>query len=357
MEEIMRGFREGSRCALFIVPLVLAALATPLRGSAQEHRLGTDAAVYNLAGSVEIVPGSGGEVVVQVTRGGSDAGRLELSVMEVDGREALIIRYPDDQVIYPEMGRGSNTQIRVRDDGTFFGGRSSGGDQIRISGSGRGMEAWADLRIAVPRGSDFALFLAVGETRMQDVDGDLLIDTGAGPVHARGGAGELEVDTGSGEVTVEGFDGDLTVDTGSGGVEISDVRGSEVTVDTGSGSVRGSGISSAVLEVDTGSGEIDLSGVAAAEITLDTGSGSVAVELLEDVDMMEVDTGSGAVTVRVPVSLGARVDLDTGGGGIDVDVPLEIQSAKRDHVRGVLGDGRGTIVIDTGSGGIRLIGG
>jgi len=353
--------RSGSwrRFALGVVSLGLGALVAPPAGSGQEeHRVrGDEVAVYNLAGTVEIVPGSGGEVVVQVMRGGDDARQLEVGIQEVEGRQALVIRYPADEVIYPELGRGSSTQIRVRSDGTFFGDQgSANAREVRISGSGGGMEAWADLRISVPRGQDFALFLATGETDLQGLNGRVLIDTGSGAVHARTSSGELSIDTGSGEVTVEGFEGDLEVDTGSGSVELSDIQGGEVTVDTGSGAVVGSRLMAASLEVDTGSGEIDLRGVSAPDVTLDTGSGSVELELLEDVDRVEIDTGSGSVTIWVPSSLGAEVEVETGAGGIDLDLPLEVQEAKRDYVRGILGDGLGTIHVDTGSGGIRLIG-
>ncbi|MCJ7630183.1 MAG: DUF4097 domain-containing protein, partial [Longimicrobiales bacterium] len=65
---------------------------------------------------------------------------------------------------------------------------------------------------------------------------------------------------------------------------------------------------------------------------------------------------SGSVTIWVPATVGAEVEMDTGAGGIDLDLPLEVQEARRDYVLGVLGDGRGRIHVDTGSGRIRLIG-
>ena len=83
----------------------------------------------------------------------------------------------------------------------------------------------------------------------------------------------------------------------------------------------------------------------------------VELELLEDVDELVVDTGSGAVIIRVPSGLGAEIEVDTGSGGIDVDIPLEVRQVKRNYLRGILGDGRGSIRVDTGSGAIRLIGG
>lgn len=343
--------------AALILPGLVGCLALTAEDAAgqEEHRLrGSEVAVYNLAGTAEIVRGSGSEVVVRVMRGGDDAGRLEVGTSDVRGREALIIRYPADRVVYPERGRGSKSTVRVRSDGSFYGG-GSGGDRVEIVGRGNGLEAWADLLIEVPAGKDFALYLAVGEAGAVGVDGDLLIDTGSGEVTAREIRGTLSIDTGSGSVHVWDIDGDLDVDTGSGEVEVEGVTASDVIIDTGSGEVTGADIAAGSLNVDTGSGEIDLTAVASSEIILDTGSGSVSLDLLEDVHSLEIDTGSGSVTVMMPASLGAQVEVDTGSGGIDVDIPLEVGVARRDYLRGVIGDGDGRIHIDTGSGTIRLI--
>jgi DUF4097 and DUF4098 domain-containing protein YvlB len=342
--------------SLFSLVLVWGGLLGPAPVWGQEeHRIqGDQVAVYNLAGSVEIVGASGADVVVWVMREGGDASRLEVDAREVDGREALIVRYPSDEVVYPAMDRG-RTDVRVRSDGTFYAGRGSGGDRVRISGSGGGMEAWADLRIEVPAGKNLAVYLAVGETEASQVTGDLLIDTGAGAVRARAIRGELNIDTGSGSVEVADVEGRLLVDTGSGGVRVEGIRGEEVNLDTGSGGVRGGEISTGSLRVDTGSGEVSLNRVTAPDIYVDTGSGGVELELLEDVDRLVVDTGSGGVTVWIPASLGAQIELDTGAGGIDVDFAVEVREVRRNYMLGSLGDGDGRIRIDTGSGGIRLI--
>jgi len=341
--------------------LLLAALSNAVlprgAGAQEEIRLsGGEVAIYNLAGRAEIVSGGGSDVVVQVMRGGDDGRQLSMDVVRAHGRESLVVRYPDDQVVYPEMGRGSRTQMRIRSDGTFGGGVGRGGDQVEIRGSGSGLEAWADLRISVPNGTDLAVYLAAGDTEAQGLEGEFLIDTGSGSVSARDITGALSVDTGSGEVFVENVDGDLMVDTGSGGVEIIGIRGDEISVDTGSGSVRASRISASALVVDTGSGEVTLEAVSAPDIYVDTGSGQVEVDLLDDVEDLVVDTGSGSVTLRFPDGIGAEIEVDTGSGGIDVDIPLQVREVKRNYLLGVLGDGRGRIRIDTGSGGIRLLG-
>jgi lia operon protein LiaG len=318
---------------------------------------GEDVAVYNLAGHVEVVAGTGSDVVVQVMRGGGDADQLSLETIQANGREALVVRYPGDRIIYSERGRNSKTQVRVRSDGTFGDGGGSRGDEVEIRGSGRGLEAWADLRITVPAGKDLAVYLAVGEAEARGLDADLMIDTGSGAIHASGITGTVNLDTGSGEIVAEDIRGDLMVDTGSGSVKVNGVQGDDVSVDTGSGSVVAGGITASRIEVDTGSGSIDLTGISAPDVFLDTGSGRIRVELLQDIDEMVVDTGSGSVEIRMPAGLGAEVEVDTGSGGIDVEIPLEVRQVRKNYIRGVLGDGRGSLRVDTGSGGVRLIGG
>ncbi len=338
-----------------MVLLAAALIAMPIGAQEVERVSGRSVAVYNLAGHVEIVRGSGPDVVVRIERGGSDASALRVETGDIRGRGALRIIYPDDQIVYPEMGRGSNTSQSVRDDGTFSDDGRGRGDRVQIRGRGSGLEAWADLVVEVPRGTELRMYLAVGEVVATGVEGDLRIDTGSGAVTATDIAGSLEIDTGSGSVSVRGVTGNLSVDTGSGRVDVNDVVGDEIMIDTGSGRVLGGGLEARVLSVDTGSGSIELKGVSSMDVLLDTGSGSIDIELMTDVDRLDADTGSGSITVRAPSDLGATVEIETGSGGIDLDFPVEVRSVRRDHVRGTIGDGRGEINIDTGSGSIRLI--
>lgn len=335
--------------------VVAALVAVPVGAQEVERVPGGSVAVYNLAGQVEVVRGSGADVVVRIDRGGADASALRVETGQLRGRSTLRVVYPDDEIVYPAMGRGSSSTVRVRADGTFSDGGGRSGDPVRIRGRGDGLEAWANLVIEVPAGRDLAVYLATGEVGARGVEGDLLIDTGSGAVTATDIVGALDVDTGSGSIVVRGVTGDLHVDTGSGRVEASDVRGSRIEIDTGSGGVRGARLAADVVGVDTGSGSIDLESVSSRNVVLDTGSGSIDIELTTDVDRLDADTGSGSVTVRAPAGLGATVDIETGSGGIDLDFPVEVRSVRRDRVRGTIGDGRGEINIDTGSGSIRLL--
>ncbi len=314
---------------------------------------GRDIAVYNIAGTVTVETGSDREVVVELEYHGADSRALEVAVDRINGRETLRVIYPDDRIVYREMSRFSRTDMSVRRDGTF-GGSGYGAHRVRITGSGSGLEAWADVRIRVPAERDLAVYIGVGEITATDVTGDFRLDTYSGDVHATRVRGSLLVDTGSGRVTCNEIEGDLDIDTGSGRVDVYDVSGESIRLDTGSGRVTGEGVRAGRLVVDTGSGGIVIDGLAAEDIVLDTGSGSVTVELLEGVRRMIVDTGSGGVTVQVPRNINAELEIDVGSGGIDVDIPIDYRRRSRSYVLGTLGSGNGRIYIDTGSGSVRI---
>lgn len=306
---------------------------------------GDDIAIYNLAGQIQVEAGQGA-VAVSVTRGGAEAARLKVAQEEIDGRPSLRILYPGDHVHYA-IGDGDNsTQLRVRDDGTFGDsdgsehrrGRSdaSRGRRVTISSRGGGLDAHADLRVQVPGGRRVSLYLAVGKVTVTNVSGDLFIDASSAPVTATRFKGTLGIDVGSGLVQVSQVEGRLSVDTGSGDVTGGEIRGDEVSVDTGSGDIR-------------------LSGVRAPKIFLDTGSGAVTADLREDVGELSVETGSGDIAITAPPTLGAEVEIETSSGNIETDFPLQVTRSGRNHVKGQIGDGEGTIALETGSGEIKLL--
>lgn len=334
----------GVGCAaLFLAPATVQAQQT------QRYTVpGSEVAIYDVAGTISIAHGSGPDVEVQVTRGGSDAGRLSIATGEVSDRQTLRVIFPGDEVHYSPERWGGRTTIRVRSDGTF----GAGGRRVRIGGSG--LDAHADLAISIPTGHRVAVFLGAGHVEGRQVDGDLLVNVAAAGVDIDGMHGALVIDTGSGGVTLSNADGAASIDTGSGSVRTSSVKGAELKINTGSGSIHADDIAVQSLKMGTGSGGIHALGVAAPQLSLDTGSGSVELALTADVDQAKVSTGSGSVRVQVPSSLGARLDIHTGSGGIHMDVPVQVTKMDRSDFRGSIGDGNGTFHIGTGSGSVRI---
>jgi lia operon protein LiaG len=346
-----------------VLPLVsLLALSTAISAQQIERYTvsGDEIAIYNLAGEVRLEPGSG-QVGVEVTRGGTDAPRIKVAQSEINGHQTLRLIYPSDKIHYARLSGGSSTQLRVRDDGTFSDShddeerRREEGRRVTIAGSAGGLQAHADLRITVPRGKQVALYLAVGKVSVTNVEGNLTVDVASAPVTSANTRGELNIDVGSGAVQVNQSRGDLSVDTGSGSIGLSDVRGERVSIETGSGEVTATDIRTSQLSVETGSGDIRVSNLIAPQVALETGSGAVTADVGGEVWNVNVETGSGDVTLRVPPTLGAEVDIETSSGDIETDFEIAVTRHARDHMTGRIGDGRGKIDIETGSGAIKLV--
>ena len=326
------------RCGTVLAATAVAVSATPAPAQETYELSGDPAAVWNLAGAVNVT-GGGSALTVEVRRGGADAGQLEVATgaidLDSDGVrrvDALRVVYPGDEIAYA----GGSTELHVRDDGTFYRGGGDRGRKVKIREDGGGLDAHADLDIRIPNGKTVLIYLAAGEVVVSNVDGDLTVSGGSADIRSSGTSGRLVLDTGSGDVAIDGARGDVSLDTGSGDILADNVSGDDLTADTGSGDVTGSGITVGELNVDTGSGDV--------EITFRSSPTEISV-----------DTGSGDVTLALPASWESSVELDTGSGDIHSDFPLTVEEMDEDYVRGRVGTGGGSLEVDTGSGDIRLI--
>lgn len=348
------------QCLGLVTAAMLGIQVAVVAQAPERHRVPGDAvAIYNLVGRVTAAAGGGSDVTVELSRRGSDAGRLSVETGPLDrtGRrwQSLRVVYPGDRIVAPDLGRGSRTTLKVRSDGTFGDGGHDGGSEVVIAGSGRGLNAAADLAVTIPAGKRVALYLAVGEVTVNNVNGDLRVDVASASVRASGVTGSLSVDAGSGAVDIRTMEGDLSVDTGSGEVMVKGVRGTQVSLETGSGGVEGSGFTAESMTVETGSGGVTLAEVSAPRISIETGSGGVTLAMIRAPDLLTVETGSGQVELRAPGDLSAQVELETGSGNIETDFPVTIRKHMRNHVRGQIADGKGRVQVETGSGDIRLL--
>lgn len=353
--------------ALPTLALALLIFAPSALAAQQAERYtleGDDIAIYNLAGALTVEPGTG-SVTVELTRGGADAGRLQIERGELHGWETLRVVYPSQEVAYAGLESGSSTSLKVREDGTFGDGDHDHDDDddwdrprgrtVRITRDRGDLRAHADMKVRVPAGHSVAFHLAVGRVSLANVNGEIMVDSHAAPVTATGAKGDLNVDVGSGDVRITGGEGTLNVDTGSGSVEVTAFRGDELSLDTGSGQVSGSELNARSIHVDTGSGDIELTAVTCPELALETGSGSISTEVRGPVRDLALETGSGDISVRAPASLAGDVEIETSSGEIETDFPIQVTRHARDHMVGRIGDGVGRVAIETGSGDVKLL--
>lgn len=331
-----------------------AAVQAPATAAPVRHTIpGDEVRIYNLVGTLEIVPGTGESVVAEVDLQGPDADRLRVEKGRIRSYETLRVIYPGDRVRVAEFGDRTTSTIRVREDGTFSD-EGQNGRKVTLSGR-EGIEASANIRILVPKGTKLAVKWGHGEGTISRVDAAVALDAAHMPVTATDVKGPLAIDIGSGHVVVTGASGAVSIDTGSGEVELRAIRGGPIAVDTGSGEVTGEDLTSEPVAISTGSGEIRLARVSSESVALDSGSGEVVVDLTGELRNLVIDTGSGDVNVSIPRGTGADLSVETGSGGIETNLVVETRYRKRNELVGRIGDGGGSIRIETGSGTVTLL--
>ena len=146
------------------------------------------------------------------------------------------------------------------------------------------------------------------------------ISTASGNIKAENVTGRLELHTASGDVTLQGVSGEVRAASASGSVRVREAAGT---------------------------------------VNASTASGNVDVELarLEGTGDMRFSSASGDVSVRLPSSLDARVDMSTASGSIETDFPIEVKKDRYSSgytARGQLGGGSRLLKISSASGDVRL---
>jgi hypothetical protein len=145
---------------------VLPALQSPALAARTYTLTGDDVAIWDPAGEVRIEAATGNAVEVEVSLMGADAADLKVSDQALGGRPTLRVLYPGHTIIYPPMGRWSNSNTTIRDDGTWGDHVSSwSGHRLTVKGGGSGTEAWADIVVRVPKGRKVSVFLDRGLER------------------------------------------------------------------------------------------------------------------------------------------------------------------------------------------------
>jgi len=390
---------------------VTAAGAPPAPGQ-QRHRLqGKRVAIYNLVGNVEVVAGSGPDVLVEVRREGRDSHLIRVAAGPIDGRETLRFIYPADRIVYRRVSPLTMSQVQVREDGTFEG---SDGHQVLISGAAPGFEAYADLTVRVPPGHDVSVHVGFGELSARDVESQLCLHNLAGNIQASGNRGSLTIEAGAGDVKTRRVEGSLAIHAKAGNVEARDIQG-PVNIHAEAGNVKLAELRARTIELKAEAGQVDMTNASEAEnltieaqagdvhlsqirakklqLTAEAGgvgvekqcniddlsiraeagdvrladlrarkvdvkaeAGTVRVQLMSNAEDIGIIAEAGDVAVDVPNDIGAAVELDADAGQIEVKLPISTSVNTDNKVRGTVGNGRGRIKIRTEAGSIRLSG-
>ncbi len=192
----------------------------------------------------------------------------------------------------------------------------------------------ADFVIHVPRNYNVAMETAGGNLEVQDLRGGVSGETSGGNIDVVNVEGKITLGTSGGNVRGEKITGDVRLETSGGHVRITEVLG-DVEASTSGGNIK-------VAEI---SGKVDVS----------TSGGHIDVTVKDPYKGVRAETSGGTITVTVPKSISANLDLATSGGEVHCDMPLTVEGRiSESRVRGTLNGGGNLIFAHTSGGDVRV---
>ncbi len=206
----------------------------------------------------------------------------------------------------------------------------------------------------------------------------ILLRSSSGSITATDCKGEAKAVTSFGSITCNTFSGTtLDLKTDSGRIGISDatcrtclavtsygslgcnrVKGDTVKLKSGSGSLDLAAVDTPDLDISTSFGGIKAQEITTAKLTAGSGSGSINIVCTPatPADLTaEVRSSFGGIDFKAPPRFAGQVDLRTDFGSIRTDLPVTVSgNLDKKRVAGTVGEGKGLIRLQTGSGSISL---
>jgi DUF4097 and DUF4098 domain-containing protein YvlB len=302
---------------LFLVTLGLSGCHEMMLGGIQDNvqksfsvEPGGKLTLDSDSGSVEVMPGAGNMVAIQVDR--------EVKAATKEDADRIL---KDLTVDFQQEGKNVLVRARMHRD-NFYGG--SWGNRIRLK-----------FKITVPSKYDLDLKTGGGSIRVDDLEGIVVARTSGGSLHFGRITGPVNANTSGGSINLEGVSGPVDVNTSGGSIRIGKVIGP--------------------LKAHTSGGSISVDEVM-GEINASTSGGSVNATISKQPGSdCELKTSGGSVRVTLSRNLNLNLLAKCSGGSIHTDLPVTVQGEFSKHrLEAKLNAGGPQLYLHTSGGGINI---
>jgi hypothetical protein len=170
---------------------------------------------------------------------------------------------------------------------------------------------------------------------------------------------DVEGRTSDGSLKVSGINGTVQLQTSDGSVDVSDVNGS-VRLRASDGSIQMHNLTG-TLETRSSDGRVHIDGQFSG-LQVHTSDGSLELTLAEGTKLTtasRIESSDGHVTIHVPRTLAADLEVHTGDGHIQCDLPLvmdgyDSKSDSSHNLRGRVNGGGVPLTIRTSDGSVTI---
>jgi hypothetical protein len=198
--------------------------------------------------------------------------------------------------------------------------------------------------IVVPYHTSLDCTTSFGTVRIEQIEGDVKAKTSFGKIHCNGVTGNLNLKTSHGKIEMKDIlSPEMVAETSFGSITLvcrdADVSPTRITLKTSHGSINATNLKAPVLEAKSSFGSV---------------SASYAPEGPADLDV-KLSSSHGSLSMTPPEAFKGRVELSTSHGSIGLDRPVTVQGKlSKDRISGSLGNGPGTIRMNTSFASVKL---
>ena len=228
-----------------------------------------------------------------------------------------------------------------------------------------------ELILTVPRDLALEVETASGDVSIEDMQNEVDVTSASGDVEINDAGGSVTVHVASGDIDVTGVEASVKLVSASGDVNGRDIA-ADCLVNTASGDIDLSNIGGD-LEIRSVTGDACIDGVGSVEysgmsgsarfldvrgsVAASAASGDLSLQLVPEGDFdYTIHTSSGSIKVRfLSVMEGGYVlKASTTTGDIEAILPINISRVGRNHIAGIVREGKSKIILETASGDISI---
>jgi len=184
-----------------------------------------------------------------------------------------------------------------------------------------------DYTISVPSWMAVSVTGNYADVTMEDVGGDITVETNRGDIKVRGGSGFVSLKTVQGEITLEKAKGRIEVRAVNESIHLADISGD--------------------LSAESTNGSIILDRIDSANVDLYTVNGSISYDgAIKERGVYRLTTHNGLVAMAIPEKVNATLMVRTYNGGFRSTFPIKLGDDQNPKKRFTLTLGNGSAHIE-----------
>jgi hypothetical protein len=299
-------------------------------------------------GSINVVPGSGKTVDVEVEFRGYPSSRREFDDMLHDF-DLQLIQQGSDMEVKGTFRAGWESRVSSNFFDFLFGNH--------ICYNGHCLKyTWlrsVDYRITIPQHFNADVSTSGGSISVGSLKGEVNAHTAGGSLHFDRIEGPVNGTTSGGSVVLSGAKGRASVHTSGGSISLRDIAG-DVDASTSGGSITIDGATGHV-RAHTSGGHITASDISGG-IDASTSGGGVTASLLNQPKQdCRLTTSGGSIEVRLAGDAHVDLDASSSGGHVITDFPMPYRGDPHSHeLRAPINGGGPQLYLHTSGGGIAV---